>query len=81
MKNLSLKPDPHMKWIYDYSDRERYNSPEARDLRVRRDAALRTCPEWMIETAMINDQMAEEKAKPAREFRNFLLGQRIGLRP
>ena len=62
---FSLHPDPDMRWIYDYHD-PRYNSPEARDLRERRDRALRTAPRWMVEQAAINDAMREAKAKRTR---------------
>lgn len=75
MTGFSLQPDPHMRWIYDYTDRERYNSPEAQELRARRDAALRSCPAWMLEQAALNDALAEAKAKPQREFQAFLDGQ------
>lgn len=47
MKKLSLEPDDHIKWIYNPSHPD-YNSDEAKDLRERRAAALRSCPEWMI---------------------------------
>jgi hypothetical protein len=55
MKMLSLEPDEDMKWIYDqrhpdYSDR-------VKDLRNRRDSAIRNAPRWMIEEARMNDVM------------------------
>lgn len=54
MKRLSLKPDEHMRWIYDPSHPE-YNSARAEDLRERRAAAMRNAPAWMIEEARLND--------------------------
>ena len=54
MKLLTLEPDPHMRWIYDYTHPD-YNSDMARDLRERRAAALRSCPRWMIQEARMND--------------------------
>lgn len=55
-RRLSLKPDPWMRWIYDYRD-PRYNDPQTIDLRNRRDAAIRSAPRWMIEMARTNDLM------------------------
>lgn len=56
MKRLSLKPDEHMRWIYDPSHHE-YNSARAKDLRERRSAAMRNAPAWMIEEARMNDAL------------------------
>lgn len=56
MKMLSLEPDEDMKWIYDYLHPE-YHSDRAKDLRNRRDSALRHAPQWMIEEARMNDIM------------------------
>lgn len=53
---LSLEPDPHMRWIYDYTHPD-YNSDRAKDLRARRDAAFRSAPQWMIEEARMNDNL------------------------
>jgi len=53
MENPSLQPDEHMKWIYDTTHPE-YNSDRAKDLRARRQAALNSCPRYMIEEAYIN---------------------------
>lgn len=59
---LSLRPDPHMAWIYDSSHRD-YNTQEAKDLRERRAYAIRSAPEWMIREAQFNDEMrAKERA-------------------
>ena len=54
MRQFSLKPDPHMRWIYDprYKD-----DPQARDLRERRDAAIRSAPQWMLDEAHLNDEL------------------------
>lgn len=52
--DLSLQPDPHMSWIYDYGD-PRYNDPATRDLRDRRWAALRAAPQWAHDLAFSND--------------------------
>lgn len=60
MKRLSLKPDPWNEWIYNSYD-ERYNSPEAVDLRERRRRAIASCPQWMLEVARMNDL---DKKKP-----------------
>lgn len=54
--NLSLEPDPHMRWIYDYTHPD-YNSDRAKDLRARRDAAFRSAPRWMIREAEMNDNL------------------------
>ncbi len=56
MKSLSLEPDEHMRWIYDYTHPE-YNSDRAKDLRDRRAAAIRNAPQWMIEEARLNDAL------------------------
>lgn len=56
MKLLSLEPDEHMRWIYDPSHRD-YNSDRARDLRERRQAAMRNAPRWMIDEASTNDNL------------------------
>ena len=53
---FSLEPDPWMRWIYDQSD-PRYFSDEARDLRERRAAALRSAARWMVELAEVNDAL------------------------
>lgn len=55
MKKLSLKPDPWNEWIYNCDD-ERYNSPEAVDLRERRKRAIEKSPQWMIDMAIFNDE-------------------------
>ena len=54
MKMLSREPDEDMKWIYAYT-RPEYPSDQAKDLRNRRDSALRHAPQWMIEEARMND--------------------------
>lgn len=58
MKYLSLKPDPHMRWIYDPAHAN-YNTPYARSLRERRAAALNSAPRWMIEEARLNDHLLD----------------------
>lgn len=55
-RQLSLEPDDHMKWIYNPSH-PNYNSDQAKDLRERRAAALRSCPEWVLLDAYLNDIM------------------------
>ena len=64
---FSLEPDPWMRWIYDHRD-PRYHSDEARDLRDRRAAALRSCPQWMLDSAALNDELLKTtpnvRAKP-----------------
>ena len=52
--DLSLQPDPHMRWIYAYND-PRYNDPETRGLRDRRWEALRAAPQWAHDLAFSND--------------------------
>ena len=54
---LSLEPDPHMRWIYDYTHPD-YNSDRAEDLRERRHRAMQGSPQWMIEEARLNDNLA-----------------------
>lgn len=51
---LSLEPDEHMRWIYDYTHPD-YNSDMAKDLRERRMRAMQSAPQWMIEEARLND--------------------------
>lgn len=58
MTELSMHPDPWMRWIYDHRD-PRYYEPETKELRDRRHAALRDCPSWMVEIAMENDMRNE----------------------
>lgn len=58
---LSLKLDPHMRWLYDYTHPD-YNSDRAKDLRARRDTACLNAPEWMIREAQLNDALAEGEA-------------------
>lgn len=63
MINLSLKPDPHMKWIYDSAHPD-YNTPMAESLRESRGRALCSAPEWMLDLARLNDERRErERAK------------------
>lgn len=66
MNSISLRPDPWMRWIYDYKD-PRYNSEEAKALRDARDRALRNCPQWMLEMAAANDYLRENKARSEPE--------------
>jgi len=54
MTRLSLNPDPWMAWIYDPAHPD-YHSAEAKDLRARREAAIRNAPQWMKEEAAYND--------------------------
>ncbi len=56
VRRLTLEPDEHMRWIYDYT-RPDYNSDQARYLRERRAAALRNCPLWMLEDARANSNL------------------------
>lgn len=46
MKNLTLQPDEHMRWIYDPSHPD-YNSPRAERLRERRAQALHHVPQYL----------------------------------
>jgi hypothetical protein len=62
VKKFSLKPDPHMRWIYDQSFQD---DPKAKDLRARRDAAIRSAPQWMLDEAHLNDE--REASKLERE--------------
>jgi len=59
MKMLSLEPDEDMKWIYDPSHPD-YYSDRVKDLRNRRDSAIRNAPRWMIEEARMNDIMRKK---------------------
>ena len=52
---FSLKPDPWMAWIYDHTHPEYMG--RGKDLRERRDAALRSCPQWMLQQAAMNDDL------------------------
>jgi hypothetical protein len=52
IKKLSLKPDPHMRWIYAPTF---WDDPQAENLRKRREAAIRDAPRWLIELALLND--------------------------
>lgn len=54
MKELSLEPDPSMRWIYD-KKHPAYNDPQTKDLRDRRAAAMRNAPDWMVREAELND--------------------------
>lgn len=56
MKKLSLRPDPRMAWIYDSRD-PRYNDPQTKDLRKRREHAFSLCAEADIREAELNDNM------------------------
>ena len=51
---LSMKPDAHMKWIYNTLHPD-YNSDMAKDLRERRCRAIANAPEWMRREAYVND--------------------------
>jgi len=59
MKRLSLQPDAHMRWIYDYTHPD-YNTPRAKHLRERRAQAIASAPQWMIEEARLNDLMRRD---------------------
>lgn len=65
MKRLSLEPDEHMRWIYDYTHPD-YNTDRARDLRERRAVAMQNAPRWMIEEARMNDNILPPLAAPSR---------------
>jgi hypothetical protein len=56
VKRLSLEPDARMRWIYDTAHPD-YHSDRARDLRARREQAVRNAPQWMIEEARMNDNL------------------------
>lgn len=62
MSGFSLEPDESMRWIYDSSHPD-YHSDRVRDLRDRRAAALRSCPQWMLNEAASNDAL--RKASPS----------------
>jgi hypothetical protein len=66
VKRLSLKPDPDMRWIYDYTHPD-YNSERAQDLRMRRELAIRNAPEWMRREAALNDAADDEPRLDAAE--------------
>lgn len=57
MKQLSLKPNPDMQWIYDPKFRD---DPQAKHLRERREVACRSAPEWMIREAYFNDALKDK---------------------
>ena len=57
---LSLEPDEHMRWIYDYTHPD-YNSDRAKDLRERRRVAMVNAPRWMVWEAELNDSLKEVK--------------------
>ena len=46
-RELTLEPDPHMRWIHDPGHRD-YNSPEAEWLRAARRAAIRSILRYML---------------------------------
>jgi len=54
MRNISLEPDPDMRWIYENNHPD-YNSDEAKWLRECRARAIASAPQWMIEEARLND--------------------------
>lgn len=58
MMRISLQPDEHMRWIYDYSHHE-YNSERAKHLRASRERALASCPAWLLDQAGHNDESHE----------------------
>lgn len=59
MRKLTLEPDPWMRWLYDHQD-PRYLTDEAKYLRERRAAAIRSAPEWMLAQAAMNTREAEK---------------------
>ncbi len=63
---FSLEPDESMRWIYDTRHPD-YYSDQAEDLRERRRAALLSCPGWMLNAALANDE--RRKAMPNVEIR------------
>lgn len=58
---FSLKPDEHMRWIYDARHPE-YHTDYARSLRERRANALSQVPWWMFVRAYESDRQAQEVA-------------------
>jgi hypothetical protein len=58
--DLSLNPDPHLAWIYDYRHPD-YNTPRAEALREARGNAIRNTPQWMIDLALSNDEWKRRK--------------------
>lgn len=56
MKQLSLEPDDHMKWIYDHRHPD-YNTDRAKHLREARFMAIHNAPEWMKREAEMNDTL------------------------
>jgi len=65
---FSLEPDPWMRWIY-YVNDHRYHTDKARDLRDRRAAALRSCPQWALDSAALNDEMRKVAAERNLRYR------------
>lgn len=63
MKQLSLEPDEHMRWIYDPAHVD-YHSEQAEDLRARHAQALCAAPKWMVEEARLNDLTSPASRSP-----------------
>lgn len=66
MNNLSLDPDPHLRWIYDYTHPD-YNSTYAADLRERRRRAISNAPGWMVRQAQWNDAIRRANSEGDRK--------------
>ena len=60
MSGISMEPDEHMKWIYDYAN-PAYMSEEAIELRELRRRAIQSASRYMLEEAYINDQRKENE--------------------
>lgn len=58
MMRISLKPDDHIRWIYDRRHPD-YNSERAKHLRASRERALASCPAWLLDEAWHNDESHE----------------------
>ena len=71
LDDLSLLPDDYMKWIYDYLH-PNYHSDYARDLRARRDAAMRSAPQYLFEIALQNDNRRREEDAKQRKLIGML---------
>jgi len=56
--NLSLQPDPWMRWLYDPPHPD-YQSEHAHALRASREAAVRNASQWMKDCAAWNEAHTE----------------------
>jgi len=61
MVRLSLNPDRHLQWTYDFRHPD-YNTKQAEDLRTRRARALQACPQWLLDQAYWDDEHRSSKS-------------------